>query len=193
MGEKKDVEEEEATACETNADCGEGETCNADKVCEGGAGAMKKLWLSASIQPDMSFVSSQDNVCGSIGTLAPGNFKCIGEDGFDYLGIPEAGNVGEQRGNAVKGGSHISTVRILIGLDYLASRNISVGARAGYALGTMPGRSSSALHLEGRATYWLGRNPFRKTAIRPYVAVIGGLAEIDDKFTVAIRECMTAE
>jgi hypothetical protein len=182
-------EEEPATSCESNNDCAEGETCNADGVCEGAGGAMKKFWLSASIQPDMAFVNSQNNVCGSTGDEPPASFKCFDSTDSEYLGVPETGTVGEKRGNAVKGGPHLSTFRVLVGLDYLVARNISVGARVGYATGTMPGRSLSALHLEARFTYWIGKNPFRKTRLRPYVSAFGGLAEIDDKFTVTIREC----
>jgi hypothetical protein len=153
---------------------------------------MKKLWISASIQPDMGFVNSQDDVCGSPDVDAPQSFRCLQSDDTDYLGVPESGTVGEKRGNAVKGGPHLSTIRALVGIDYLLAKNISIGGRLGYASGTMPGRSISAFHLEARVTYWLGKNPFKKTAVRPYVSAMGGLAEIDDKFTVTIRECQPA-
>jgi hypothetical protein len=84
-------------------------------------------------------------------------------------------------------------VRALLGVDYAIAKNITLGARVGYVFGSMPGRTLSAFHLEARATYWMGKNPFRKTALRPYVAIIGGAAEVDDKFTVSIRECTSAE
>jgi hypothetical protein len=154
---------------------------------------VKKLWLSASLQPDMGFVNSQNNVCGSYTDEPPPSFKCFDENGDEYIGFPEDGTVGEKRGNAVKGGPHMSTIRVLLGLDYLVAKNITVGGRLGYVIGAMPGRTLSSFHLEARATYWMGKNPFKKTALRPYVAAIGGLAEIDDKFTVTIRECQTAD
>jgi hypothetical protein len=193
IGEKsKDEEEDEpATSCETNADCSEGETCSGG-VCEGAGGAMKKIWISASIQPDVSLVSSQDNVCGSAGFAPPGSFACFNPDDTDYLGVPEDGAVGQQRGNAVKGGPHLSSIRVLLGIDFLAAKNISLGARVGYATNSMPGQSLSMFHLEARATYWLGKNPFKKTSLRPYVAAIGGLAQMNDKFTVTVRECQAA-
>jgi len=192
-GEKTDTGEQAERPCDTNADCDEGDTCGSDKVCEGTAGPLKKLWLSAGLQPDIAFVSSQDNVCGSLNSLQPNNINCIGEDGVEYDGIPEDGAVGDKRGNAIKGGPHLSTVRIHLGLDYLVANNLSLGAHLGYALGTAPGRAISALHAEARATYWIGKNPFRKTSLRPFVAVVAGLAEMDDKFTVAMRECTSAE
>jgi hypothetical protein len=192
MGEKSKDEDEEASGCDTNADCGDGETCT-DGVCVGARGPFKKIWISASVQPDMSFVGAQNNVCGSLSEQIPPNFSCIGEDGYDYDGIPEDGSVGEKKGNAVKGGPHLSTIRALLGIDYAVSKNVSLGARLGYAIGAMPGHSLAAFHLEARATYWIGKNPLRKQTLRPYVAIIGGAAEVDDKFTVSIRECMSAD
>ena len=192
-GDKTDTDDSEPeTPCDTSSDCGEGETCGADKVCEGAAGGMKKLWLSAHVQPDLSIVSSQNNVCGSPTKETPKNIDCIGEDGADYTGIPDEALVGEKRGNAIKGGTHLATARILLGLDYLVANNISLGLRLGYALGTAPGSATAAIHGEGRVTYWLGKNPFRKTRIRPFVGVIGGLMEVDDKFTVGLHECQGA-
>jgi hypothetical protein len=189
-GEKTDTGPEVLeTPCETNADCSEGETCGSDKLCEGAGGPMKKLWLTASFQPDVSLVSSQDNVCGDSTHDILGNFTCTSEDGTEYLGVPETGVVGDKRGNAIKGGPHLSTVRFLVGLDYLVGNNLSIGGRLGYAIGNAPGKSTSAFHVEARAIYWLGKNPFRKTGLRPFVSVFGGLAEMDDKFSVPIREC----
>jgi hypothetical protein len=129
-------------------------------------------------------------VCGSVAITPPTTFACFNPDDTDYLGVPEDGSVGEKRGNAIKGGPHLSTIRALVGIDYLAAKNVSVGARLGYAFGTpMPGHAISSFHLEARVTYWLGKNPFKKTALRPYVAAIGGLAQMNDKFTVTVREC----
>jgi hypothetical protein len=192
-GEKQDGSQLDVErTCEMNSDCNEGETCGADKVCET-PGAGRKLWISASVQPDLSIVTSQNNVCGSVEVVQASNVKCIGENGSDYNGIPDEGFVGERRGNAIKGGLHVPTVRILVGLDYLVLGNLSVGARLGYSLGGVaPGRSISALHAEARVTYWIGKNPFKKTAVRPYAALIGGLAEVDDKFDVQVHECTSA-
>jgi hypothetical protein len=178
--------------CDTASDCSEGETCTAEKVCEAPGRGVKKLWLSASVQPDLSIVTSQDNVCGSLAVVQASNVNCIGEDGAEYTGIPDEGVVGARRGNAIQGGPHLPTVRFLVGVDYLLMSNVSAGARLGYAIGVAPGRSLSSLHAEARATYWFGNNPFKKTSIRPYASVIGGLAEVDDKFDVGVHECVTS-
>src|SRR5262249_888146 len=123
MGEKKpDEEEEPETSCESNADCAEGETCSAAGVCEGPGGAMKKLWISGSVQPDMAFVNSQNNVCGSVDDAPPPSFKCFDATDSEYLGVPQSGTVGEKRGNAVKGGPHLSTIRALVGIDYAVAK-----------------------------------------------------------------------
>jgi hypothetical protein len=190
-GDKTDVDDSSPDhPCETAADCDAGDTCNADKLCESPTGRGKKLWLSLHVQPDLSFVSSQDDVCGSPTKQVPNSILCQSADGTDYLGVPDKGAVGDKRGNALKGGTHLATTRILLGLDYLASSNISLGLRLGYAFGAAPGKSLAAIHAEVRANYWLGKNPFRKTSLRPYVGIFGGLAEVDDKFTIAAHECV---
>jgi hypothetical protein len=189
-GEKTDGSQLEVDRpCETKSDCNEGEACGADKLCEG-AGAGRKLWISLSVQPDLSVVASQNNVCGSVNVEQASNVKCISEDGSDYVGIPDEGFVGDRRGNAIKGGTHLPGVRALVGIDYLLLGNLSLGARLGYSFGGVaPGNSIAALHAEARVTYWFGKNPFRKTTVRPYAALIGGLAEVDDKFDVPVHEC----
>src|SRR5262249_47708978 len=44
---------------------------------------------------------------------------------------------------------------------------------------------------EGRVAYWTGKDPFRRNGVRPYLAIAGGLAEVDDKFTTEIVEAST--
>ena len=95
---------------------------------------------------------------------------------------PRAG--GEREGNAYQSGTHLSTTRLLVGADYLVGANVSVGARLGYAFNVAPRAGAGAIHAEGRVAYWFGSSPFAKTGIRPYAAVMGGMAEMDTKFTV---------
>jgi len=188
LGEKAPGEEE-ATAssgkpCETSAECESGETCSAEKTCELPSVPLKRLWISASIQQDLSLIASQNDVCGNIDFTPPAQFTCYNNDGTPYIGIPEPGGMGY--GNAIKGGGHLSTTRFLLGIDYLLGRNLTLGARAGIAIGVGP--DSSSIHGELRLAYWLGRDPFRRKALRPYLALLGGFAAIDDKFDVPVDD-----
>jgi hypothetical protein len=189
-GEKAGGEEAEAPArsCESNSDCNSDEKCNSDKTCEPLSGKGKKIWLSLAVQQDISVVSAVNDVCGTPGTFASNQVHCLADDGGDYFGIPQAGN-----GNAIGGGLHVATTRFLAGLDVFASSNVSLGVRLGYALNVEPHQSTAAFHAEARVAYWTGKNPYRRASPRPYVAVMGGLAEVDDKFTTQIAETLPTD
>jgi hypothetical protein len=179
-----------AKSCETTADCGSGEKCNAEKVCESASSGKKRFWVGVHVQQDLSLVPAQQNVCGNTSTVTPPNFTCFAEDGLPYEGIPEATDPGVGTGNEVKGGLRRSTTRLLVELSYLVANNFTIGTRVGYVLNTEPDRSTAKFHVEGRIAYWFGSDPFGKQGIRPYLAVVGGVAEVDDKFSVQIYETL---
>jgi hypothetical protein len=189
-GDKSDGEEPKSSGrlCDATPECEAGEICTKAKVCEREAVAQKRkrVWLSLNIAQDVSFVGSQPDVCGTPTQLPASQYTCIDQDGYVYKGVPEAGGPG--RGNAIKGGPHLATTRIMAGFDYLIADNVTLGVRLGYVLGTAPGRSLSHLHGEARAAFWFGKDPFATERIRPYLVVAGGLAAIDDKFNVPIVE-----
>ena len=120
----------------------------------------------------------------------PSSISCFAEDGGDYLGFPEPGEKGKE--TPTKAVLHLSTTRLLVGADYLVGANVSVGVRLGYAFNVAPRAGAGAIHAEGRVAYWFGSSPFAKTGIRPYAAVMGGMAEMDTKFTVPIIETAPA-
>ena len=174
--------------CDSFAGCDSGETCTADKVCRRDeiVPKPKRSWLSLNIGQDVSFVGSQANVCGSQQQLPPTQYSCIDQDGFVYRGVPESGGPGT--GNAIKGGQHLATTRILAGFDFLIAENVTLGARLGYAFGVAPGRALSHLHAEARGAFWFGKAPFTRQSVRPFLVVVGGLAEVDNKLDVPVLE-----
>jgi hypothetical protein len=190
-GEKAAGEEGEAPSrsCDTNADCSSDEKCNSDKLCEPLSGKGKKIWLSLNVQQDFSVLGSTTDVCGNEINLPTGQILCLAEDGFHYEGAPQSGN-----GNAIAGGVHPASTRFLAGLDLFVIPNVTIGARLGYALNLAPDRPSlSALHAEARIAYWTGKDPSRRTGLRPYFAAMGGLAEVDDKFKTQISETLPTD
>jgi hypothetical protein len=174
--------------CDASPECEPGEVCTKAKVCEREVGSqkVKKVWLSLNIGQDLSFVSSQSDVCGTPQQLPPSQYSCIDQDGFLYKGVPQPGGPG--RGNAIKGGPDLATTRITAGIDFLIADNVTLGTRLGYVLGTAPGRSISHFHGEARVAFWFGKEPFTRDRIRPFLVVVGGLAEIDNKLSVPIVE-----
>jgi hypothetical protein len=175
------------TACESNEDCAKGETCGADGVCQAPGIPLKRFWISAHVAQDVSMVGSVGNVCGTSGDAAPSNVLCLSSGGDPYTGVAEPGSPGDGRGNAIRGGPHLGTTRVLAGVEYLVDANVMIGARIGYAFNSAP-RDTLPLHLEARASYVLGQDPFRKTSVRQVIAIIGGRAEIDDRYDVQVRE-----
>ena len=187
-GEKSDAEEPPSSGrlCDTTTECDPGEICTTAKVCEREARRRKRVWLSLNLGQDLSFLASQPNVCGSPLKLPPSQYKCIDRDGYNYEGIPEASGPG--RGNAINGGVHLPSPRIMAGVDVLVADNVTLGARLGYVFGVAPGRPMGHLHAELRAAFWFGKDPFAREGFRPYLVVAGGLAEIDDKLEVGVVE-----
>ena len=193
-GEKRDSgESSSGKPCETSSDCEAGEACNSAKTCEEKAGPRKKIWVSFNIQQDISFVPAQQDVCGSPTNVAPNAFTCFDQDGFLYndYGIPQASDPEMGTGNEIKGGPRRSTLRLLFDFSYLLGKNFTIGARLGYVLGTQPDRPLAKFHGEARVAYWFGGDPFAKKSLRPYLAAMGGLAEVDDKFSVQVFETVS--
>jgi hypothetical protein len=191
-GAKAPADEGESTSggsCESSADCAKGETCGPEGTCVAPTIAPKRLWLSAHVAQDVSMVGSMGNVCGTAGDATPSNVLCLSSGGDAYTGVPEPGAPGDGNGNAIRGGPHVGTTRLLAGIDYLVGSNVMLGARVGYAFNSAP-RDSLPLHLEARVSYFLGQDPFRKTSVREFVALVGGRAEIDDKYDVQVKEAM---
>jgi hypothetical protein len=190
-GEKSESGEPAASgrSCETSSDCDTGEKCNAEKVCELAGGHRKKIWVGVHVQQDFSFVPAQQDVCGTPDNNPPNNVTCYDDQDFLYTGFPLASDPDHVNGNEILGGTRRSNLRLLVDFSYLFSPNFSAGARIGYVLGIGPDRPALAkFHLEARVAYWFGSDPFAKKGIRPYIAVAGGAAEVNDKFTAQIYE-----
>jgi hypothetical protein len=189
-GEKSSTEGPEAGSCDTDADCNSGEKCNEEKVCEGPGGKGKKVWLTLAVEQDISILGGIKDVCGSTENEPAAQVLCLAQDGLEYrAGRPEKGN-----GNAIAGGLHVATTRFLAGIDLFVAANVSIGARAGYAINVAPDKpTTSAIHGEARVAYWFGKDPTTRRSVRPYVALLGGVAEVDDKFKTQISETLATD
>jgi hypothetical protein len=174
--------------CDSFAGCDSGETCTSDRVCQRNEVVQKpkRVWLSLNLGQDFSFVGSQADVCGTQQKAQPSQYTCIDQDGYAYRGVPEAGGPGT--GNAIKGGQHVATTRIMAGFDFLVGDNLTLGTRLGYAFGVAPANALSHFHAEARVAYWLGKGAFTRQSVRPFLVVVGGLASVDNKIDVPVLE-----
>lgn len=106
----------------------------------GAAGTkLRNHLVTAGVQLDVLFLSSQTDVCGSTTTERPDNFSCFQADKGEFLGKPEAGTL-----NEVLGGGAVAGARLLAGYDFNfgtlsdSLHGLFAGARFGYAFGGSP-------------------------------------------------------
>ncbi|HMJ57284.1 MAG TPA: tetratricopeptide repeat protein [Polyangiaceae bacterium] len=166
--------------CETDAECGTGKSCK-EGAC---IGVAKKNWIGFAAQQDVLMLPSAMGVCSD-----PAEYVCFQSAEFYdpnvFQPIAEAGD-------EVKGGFAISTTRIMLSYDRTLGSHIGLGARVGYAFGGGPtapeGKAFFPAHLEARISYWLGKNPFASTSVRPYLVLSGGVAQFDSKVKVQVYE-----
>jgi hypothetical protein len=67
--------------------------------------------------------------------------------------------------------------------------NVALGARVGVVLrGKHPPADGSffLLHLEGRLTYWFGKDSFSSQVVRPYLILGGGAGEVDGSESIPV-------
>ncbi len=174
-----------ASACGSDDDCADAQTCR------GGACAAsrpeerplrKRNWLSVAFQTDALLVPSAANACAG-GT----GYTCFGSNGSYYAGVPLAG-----ADDQVNGGVAVATSRVLLGYDRALGESVTLGVRSGYAIAGGPQRPGASaflpVHLEARATYWLGENPLARSGFRFFVVAAGGMAQVDASVPVDVYE-----
>lgn len=145
----------------------------------------KKNWVGLTLSPDLALISGSD-VCGQDSQRDKG-YSCFRSDGKQYHGNPTPA-----AGNAIAGGIAPSTVRLMAGYDRLFGKNFMVGVRLGFAFNGGPkpdgGNAFLPFHGELRLAYWIGSNPFARAGLRPFVFLGGGMAQVDTKVDVSVRE-----
>jgi hypothetical protein len=175
--------------CLDDKQCNEGFSCVSGECVakkteepEQPAGPMRN-WVSLSFGPDVSLFSG-DNVCTPSEQEAQ-HFFCGRADGSRYLGAPTPG-----RGNNVKTGLALATLRVNLGYERLFLDNIVAGARVGFAFRTssVEGAGFLPLHLELRGGYYIGKKPFEHLGARPFVFLAGGVAQVDTPVDVQVLE-----
>lgn len=180
--------------CVDDADCSSGFECKVDMCVQTDEGpgdddeetspsGIRKNWVSVMFVPDVSIISG-DDICSRAGQ-EESSFVCAREDGSRYSGTPEQG-----QGNNVNFGFGLATLRVLLAYDRLVLDNLALGLRAGIAFrgASVDGASFLPVHAEGRATYFIGKDPFASPGARPFVFLAGGLAQIDTPIEVQVVE-----
>jgi len=146
-------------------------------------------WLSLHLEQDFLIYSSKDPVCAR--SNVPGSVEAPGYACFrggSQFGYTSGQDIAPGPGNRISGGVGRATTRALLGFDRLLGPNFSLGLRFGFAFGGSPTSPRHGkfqpLHAELRVNYWLGNEPFRSSAVRPFVSLSGGFAEVDGRVAV---------
>ena len=205
---------ENAPSCELDSDCDSGRCSNG--FCDmgdsssggGGGGKLRKLWVGVHVAADAHFFSSGNDVCGpnSIGNQ---QYSCYYNQYpttaiQDTPGAPGGIPTGTGQGGSINGGTALATIRVMASLDYAVIPTVTVGGRVGYAfnggppaanygnqggvavLDPNPGKKFLPFHLELRGAYWF--KSLGQPGWHPYVAVGGGLAQVDAKLKVQVAD-----
>jgi hypothetical protein len=182
---------ETAPTCQTDDDCDAGRcvqgACNAAAEGGGASRSYRKNWFGVSFAQDIAFVGGQD-LCSQANQS--GKYTACyysGSTTLPYMNEPYPGvNVGT--------GMVAATSRILLSYDRAFTANITGGVRVGFAFGGGPANVDAdrtkfkPYHFEGRIKYWFGTKPLAHK-FRPFVHLGGGLAEVDAKIQMTVRDC----
>jgi hypothetical protein len=180
-------EETPEAKCDSDQGCEAGQYCNGG-ICTG----PRKNWIGGMLEQDAVLANSASDVC-----LNQSDYTCFDDQGNYYDGQHARPGASDE----VAGGFTPSTTRILIAYDRVMSDNVMLGVRLGYAFGGGPqvpetatssaGKPFFPAHIEARASYWFGSDPFIRVGIRPYVVGALGAAEFDGKVSVKVYDGTT--
>lgn len=163
--------------CKRDADCGDGNMCQAG-LCMERPGGGKLDWFGIHFGADFPSLAAGDDVC----RVDSDEYACFDGDKA-YTGTPRPGS-----GGAVPGGIHTGTMRVMLSYDRFVFERLSLGVRFGFAFSGAP-EDFLPLHFEGRGTYYFGNLPRGRSSLVPYVALGFGLAQVDSKAAVEIVDC----
>jgi hypothetical protein len=148
--------------------------------------AMPRNWLSLGFQQEMLLHEARKNVCK---TEPPDSYEyeCfIGNASYQGTIVPGGG------GNELGAGVGLGTRRVLVGYERLLLGRITVGGRLGFAFGGRPNATIgihpgfNPLHVELRASFWFGAQPFQRKGVRAFAGLAGGLGEINGSALVNV-------
>ncbi len=188
----EDEDEPDEPRCTTDADCDGRYVCRSGK-CEPpqpptASSSSPAVWIAIGLIQDLAIVSGSD-VCSQRSQVS-GGFTCLRASGSQYHGTPQPGAGGDA------GGLALATTRVTLASYFRIWEPVSIGMRLGYAaLGQGPqpdgGKSFLWLQAEAQGAYWLSKQAFSTKVVGTFLQVSGGVAEIDGKSKVTVREDLT--
>jgi len=191
LEEEEEEEAEEAKAGsvvldeEQEAEPGEKEPAPSEKDEAKSEKRTPSVWLQLGLVQDVTFVSGTE-VCSPQSQI-DGKFTCIRASGSQYHGTPLPGSAGDASGVA------LGPTRVTFAADLPLGGSFGAGLRVGYAfLGQGPTPDGGKKYLpwlvEARGHYWFTGEAFSSEHVGAFVLVSGGIAQVDGKKSVTVRE-----
>jgi hypothetical protein len=190
-------------------ECDSDEDCDSDKCSEGKCtasssshGKGSKFWIGVGFQWDIDFLPGANDVC----IVNPNNGVSVNSPGYSCAD-PSSGTafptnkavdneINKGVSDQVVGGLRPGNMRLTLSFDYAATKNVLLGVRAGYVLGTDPASPAfPPLHLEARVTYLVGKDAVSKKGLSPMLFAGLGAGEFDAfvPVTVSITSTTTGK
>ena len=214
---------ESPPSCDLDSDCPDGKCvggkCQFSDAEALATGPFRQNFFGLHVAQDIAIVSGND-VC-KIEEQESQNFTCYYAGTRDQpfpgrvQGASSAQSWDPYPGANIGSGTAIGTTRILLSYDRAFTRNILAGVRLGYALNGGPpsganvtydpvsgdiidgseeeGDSFLPFHAELRVSYVFRKNGVSSKGFRPYVHAGGGLAQVDAKVKVPVKDCGVLE
>lgn len=175
-------------ACKADGECPSGKTCQ-----QGACAAPVKppapkgsggFWVGPAVQGDIVFMGGGDP-CGRESQSAV-SYTCFRSDREQYVGAPVSA---ERAGLTAAYG----TTRLALHVEHAIAGHFTAAARFGFAFGGGPtparGPAFFPLHVEARVAYWIGKPLSPEPGLRDFVALSGGVAQVDAYRTIEVDEC----
>jgi hypothetical protein len=174
-------------SCERDSDCPSRKCvdllCTADDEASEPVRGTLLNWVGLHVAADVALVSGT-NVCQS------GDFLCLYDNGVRQGSLGESFSGEDASAGDAESGLAFGTVRILAAYERSLMTHLGVEGRLGIAFNGAPKTGNLSFfpfHLEARAKYWFSGSPTASSP-SPYLFAGGGLAQVDAKVDVAIRQ-----
>ena len=168
----------EPARCDDDAECGPGKCIRG--VCEEPKSSASKSeavnWLGLHGAFDVAWLPETRSVC-SVESNAAGDYVCFAGD-RPYTRDPSS--TGPDA--SIDGGFAPATTRLLMSFDRSMAPHWLAGLRAGFALGGSE-REFLPIHVELRGRYLFGGR-----LLRPFASLSAGIAQVDTRLPLNIRE-----
>lgn len=146
-----------------------------------------RRWAFVSLRQDFAWVDG-DRVC-SPEVQRAGDFSCFRANGTQYLGTPRPEDAATVSGGAIATTRVLATYQHFLGTHWAAAATAGVVLRGGGPRSVgRDARSFFPFHLEGQLSWWPSGAPARGGGPSGFALVGGGIAQIDSKFSLAVRE-----